>query len=157
MTFSIFFFLTWLVISIFAVMQKKLSLVENTFVFLVILVVSINFSWIIADELKLITLPKEKLPYTAYLMNRSIIIPVLVLIQLNICMARDAFFWKAGSILTAVLLLTGINYLMTALNISSYTNWNPGFDAIYFLLLNLTALIAYSIIDRASEKAVNHT
>lgn len=157
MAFSIFFFLAWLIISIFAVMRKRLSLVENTFVFLIILIVSINFSWIISDELKLITITKEKLPYTAYLLHRSIIIPVLLLIQLNISVARDSFGWKAIIILSAVLLLTVANYLMTALNIAAYTNWNFGFDAIYFFLLNLVALLAYSIIERASEKVVNHT
>ncbi|WP_010531410.1 hypothetical protein [Lentibacillus jeotgali] len=157
MAFPIFFFLTWLVGSIFAVMRKKLSLVENTFVFLIILIVSINFSWIIADELKLITVTKQTLPHTAYLINRSVIIPVLILIQLNISMARDSFGWKTMMVLFSVLLLTGVNYLMTALNMVTYTNWNLGFDAIYFLLLNLAAFLAYRIMEKASEKAVNQT
>ncbi|RYG72512.1 hypothetical protein EU245_09920 [Lentibacillus lipolyticus] len=157
MAFSIFFFLAWLFVSIFTVMQKRLTLVENTFVFLIILVVSINFSWIIGDELKWITIKKEALPYTAYLLNRSIIIPVLLLIQLNISMARDSIGWKIITILSTVVVLTGANYLLTVLNVATYKNWNPGFDAIYFIFLSLVAFLFYKIIENASEKVVNHT
>ncbi|SFD43841.1 hypothetical protein SAMN05216238_101339 [Lentibacillus persicus] len=157
MAFAIFFFLAWFFISLFAVMQKRLSIVENTFVFLIILIISINFSWIVGDELKLIKQPEEPLPYIAYLLNRSIIIPVLILIQLKVFVRYDTFLWKTASILVAVLMLTDINYLLTALNVAEYTHWHSAFDAIYFLLLNLAALFAYRMINRASEKAVNST
>lgn len=84
MGFVTFFFLTWLFVLIFAFIRKKLTIVENTLVFLIILIVSINFSWIIIDEMKLITLTKNGFDYTGYLLNRSIIIPILLLIQLNL-------------------------------------------------------------------------
>ncbi|QKY70707.1 hypothetical protein [Lentibacillus sp. CBA3610] len=157
MAFSIFFVLTWLAVFTFGVIQKKLSLVENTFVFLITLIVSINFSWIVMNELELIKRTEETLPYTASLLNRSIIIPVLLLIQLNMSMARDSFLWKTVVMLSAVLVLVGLSYLMTALNITDNTDWNLGLDAIYFFLLNLIAYFAYWVMESVSEKAVNQS
>lgn len=63
MGFVVFFFLTWLFVSIFAAMPKKLTFVENTLVYLVILIVSINFSWIVIEELKLMSLTKNGFNY----------------------------------------------------------------------------------------------
>ncbi|MFD1361253.1 hypothetical protein [Lentibacillus salinarum] len=157
MAFPIFFFLAWLVTFLFGVMPKKLSLVEYTFVFLIGLIVSINFSWVTVNELEVIKRTEEALPYTAYLLNRSIIIPMLLLIQLNMSMLRDTFLWKTVTILSIVLILVGVSYLMTALDMTAHTHWNLGFDAIYFFLLNLVALLAYCIMEGVSEKAVNHT
>ncbi|MEY2191982.1 hypothetical protein AB7942_04485 [Neobacillus sp. BF23-41] len=80
----VFFFLAWLVVSLFAVIKKKLTFAENSLIFLVILIVSINISWIVIEELKLIKRTQESLEYTAYLLNRSVITPFLILIQVNL-------------------------------------------------------------------------
>lgn len=84
MGFVVFFFVAWLVVSIFSLIKKKLSIIENTFVFLIILILSINFSWIVIEEWKLISLSKKGFEYTGYLLNRSVILPMLILIQINL-------------------------------------------------------------------------
>ncbi|HYK73133.1 MAG TPA: hypothetical protein VEV44_08430, partial [Pseudoneobacillus sp.] len=84
MGFVVYFFVAWLVISIFTIIKKRLSIVENTLVFLIILILSINFSWIVNEELKLVTISKKGLDYTAFLLNRSIIIPIMIVIHVNL-------------------------------------------------------------------------
>lgn len=157
MGFVVFFILTWLVVSIYTIIQKELTIVENTFVFLIVLVVSINFSWIIGDELKLITYTEKGLPYTGYLLNRSIIIPVLILIHLNFLMKRETYLMKSMILLSSVLLLVGISFLSTSLNITEFPKWNLGYEAIYYLCLNLIAIIACKVIERIPKNAVKHT
>src|SRR4051812_32967080 len=83
MGFAFYFFISWLITVIFTVMKKRLTFVENSFVFLLMLIISINFSWIISAELKLVILSKEPLDYTAFMINRSIGIPFIIVVTIN--------------------------------------------------------------------------
>ncbi|MGP4108660.1 hypothetical protein [Virgibacillus sp. L01] len=153
----IFFFITWLAVFMYCLMQKELTLVESTFVFLIVLVVSINFSWIIMEELKLIKLTEKGLPYTAFLLNRSIIIPILILMQLNFLVKSESHLMKTAILFSSVLALVGVSFLSSSLNITEFTKWNLGYEAIYYLCLNLIGMIALKIMKSIPMNAVNHS
>lgn len=157
MEFVIFFFITWLAVFIYGLMQKELTVVESTFVFLIILVVSINFSWIVIEELKLIKLTEKGLPYTAFLLSRSIIIPILILIQLNFLVKSESYLIKSVTLFSSVLALVGISFISSSLNITEFTKWNLGYEAIYYLCLNLIGMIALKVMKSIPMNAVNHS
>ncbi|MFD1173052.1 hypothetical protein [Oceanobacillus picturae] len=148
MELAVFFFLSWLAISIFTVINKDLNIVKNTFIFLIILIVSINFSWVINDELKLITLKEKWVPYTAYLLNRSLLIPILVLLQVNLFIKTHSYIKKGIILVSSVIILLMISFISTRLNIIEFKEWNLWLEAIYLLCLNLVGLISYTLFNK---------
>ncbi|TKC19225.1 hypothetical protein [Robertmurraya kyonggiensis] len=154
MEFVVYFFLVWLFVAIFAVIHKRLNIVENTFVYLVILIISINYSWFVIDEFNLISLSEKKAPYLAYLLNRSVGIPILSLIFVNVYTRTPTLIQKAMLFVSSVIILVGIASLSTALKIITFLQWNYWFDFIYYFLLMICAIGAYKIIHRVMRGVV---
>ncbi|WEG14708.1 hypothetical protein PU629_10315 [Pullulanibacillus sp. KACC 23026] len=150
---AVFFFMTWLVCTLFAIIQKKLSIVENTFIFLFLLVININFSWIIAEEMKRIKLPTNGMDYTAYLLNRSVIIPILGLILLNIASCK---IYSKTLITFAVVL--GVSFCSGLISeyfkITHYTRWDLRYDLLYYFVLYLVTYYVYKWFKKVSYNEV---
>ncbi|QGQ44563.1 hypothetical protein [Metabacillus sediminilitoris] len=157
MGFVIFFFISWLIATILAVIQKKLSLAENTFVFLIILIFNINFSWIVVEELKLITYSKDGFDYTAFLLNRSVMIPLLLVILVNLFQFRKSTMNRIILILVTEAILLCFSILSTYFKITEYTSWNYLYDAIYYLFLQLIAVFSYKLFVRNSQNVVSES
>ncbi|WP_456273692.1 hypothetical protein [Bacillus sp. AK031] len=157
MGFTVFFFLTWLVISIFAVVSSMKKIVENTFTYFITLTLSINFSWIIIDEMNLISLTEKGMPYTAYLLNRSIIIPLTVLIYVLFILKSDSWSKKIMISIISVITLVAISFASTSLDILTYKRWNLGFDALYYLLLIFASALSYKLISKITRNVVSES
>lgn len=142
MSFVLFFVLTWLVISIFTVLRKKLNLIENTLLFLFILLISINFSWIIIDELKLISITQKGLPYTAYLFNRSIIIPTLILLILNLIHRSENTKKKLIVVFSGTFIYLCISFLSNRIEVTQLQRWSLLYEGLYFLFLTGISFLA---------------
>ncbi|AEI39690.1 hypothetical protein [Paenibacillus mucilaginosus] len=139
MGFAFFFFVAWMAISVFGFMKKRLTLVENTVLLLLIIVISIHWSWIIFEELKLVEISKEPINYTTFLIHRSITIPLMVVIAINF-VKRSASMSKA--LLTAglsVLLLVVLVLIGRFVGITHTVHWNLIYDVVYFALLHVIA------------------
>lgn len=156
MEFVIFFFISWLVISLYGVSTKILNIIESTFIFLFILIVSINFSWIVIDELNLITVTEKGLPYSAFLLNRSIIIPFIILIHLNFLVKSKKTFQKIILLFTSVIILVSFNVLSINLNVIEYNGWSLWYDSVYFLCLGLLSILAYQLFNKISKGVVRN-
>ncbi|KHF40609.1 hypothetical protein [Halalkalibacter okhensis] len=140
---TLFFLLAYLISSLFLVMKKKLNIIENSFSFLLFLIININFSWIVFEELKLVTVTDEIVNYTAFLLNRSLIIPLLLLVYINFFQTwkntvRRIFLTICS--LGIMLLLSGLSIFF---DILTYVNWNLGYDVIYFSILHVIAYYTY--------------
>lgn len=156
MELAVFFFLSWLGISLFTVIHKELDIVENTFIFLVILIISIHFSWIINDEWRLITVQEKWLPYTVYLLNRSILIPILILLHLNLFIKNRSHAKKAIILISSVSILLIISFISTRLNIVEFNKWSFWLESIYYLCLNLIALFSFTLFHKTSKEVARH-
>ncbi|UCZ54885.1 hypothetical protein LGQ02_09130 [Bacillus shivajii] len=154
---TIFFFASWLVCVAFAVMPKKLSLVENTFVYLIILIVSINFSWIIIEEFKFITLTEDGLDYTAHILNRSVILPMLIIMQLNLIQKSNSVAKSVVIVISTVAIMLGLSFLSTQLNITTHEKWNFGYEVIYFLTLHLIGYYVLKAFRKIAYSEVKNT
>ena len=157
MGFAIFFFLAWLIIGTFFMIRKELSIVENTLIFLISLIVIINFSWISTEEMKMINLTKSSINYTAYIFNRSIILPLLLLLQLNILLKSKTFTKKVLIIFTSLMVMLGLSVLSTYFNITNYIKWNLFYDGIYYLILQLIAYYSYRLFKKVNKNVVGYS
>ncbi|UOR13357.1 hypothetical protein [Halobacillus amylolyticus] len=157
MGFAVFFFVAWLITALFFVTQKKLSITENTFVFMFILVISINWTWIIYEGLKYIKITEQPMNYTAFLFFRSLIIPMLLVMQLNMIHKTKTF---ARSVLIAMVSI-GILLLLTGLSLyfdlTKYVKWNIGYDILYFSALHLIAYYSHQIFRKITYREVSYS
>lgn len=156
MGFSIFFLLTWLFCAGFIVIKKQLSIIENTAVYLIILILNINFAWIVNEELKFVTVTKVGIDYVPFLLNRSILIPLILLVYLNLLLRIDKSSYKAVVLTVAsVSIMLGLSFLTTFFKVTEYTKWTHGYDMIFFLLLHLIAFYTYRLFRQISNKVVH--
>ncbi|MBT2655777.1 hypothetical protein J7E81_11105 [Bacillus sp. ISL-18] len=151
MGFAFYFFVAWLITVIVAVMKKRLTFVENAFVFLLILIISINFSWIISSELKLVKLSTDPLDYTAFMINRSIGIPFSVVVTLNLMKSVDSigkslFIMICSIIIQVILVKLGTNF-----DVTNRENWNILYDIIYFTLLHVFAVYSLKLFQKLKQ------
>lgn len=152
--FVFFFFVSWLVTVLFSVMKKSLSFVENIFVYLIILIVSVNWSWIIFEEFKFLELSRQPLDYTAFLINRSISIPLIIVITLNAVRSANvngkAYLYVGLSTVILLVLVKIGNFL----NITKLNNWNTMYDVLYFLSLHLIAYFSLQMFRKLKKEEV---
>ncbi|MFC0560883.1 hypothetical protein [Halalkalibacter alkalisediminis] len=157
MGFAFFFFLSYLIVSMFIVMRKKLNIVENTFVFLLILFVNINVSWIIFEELDLLTVTEDAMKYVGFLLNRSMILPMIIVVYLNLVNRSLKMFKKVLITIisiSTVIIFSGISILF---DLITYVNWNFIYDAIYFGALHLLAFYAQKLFRKFTFHEVNYS
>jgi len=151
MGFAFYFFVSWLITVIFTVMKKRLTFVENSLVFLLMLIISINFSWIISAELKLVTLSKEPLDYTAFMINRSIGIPFIILVTLNLMKSVNSIGKSLIIMVCSILIQVILVKLGTNFDVTNRENWNILYDIIYFVLLYLFAVYSLKFFQKLKQ------
>lgn len=157
MGFSVFFFVAWLVSVIFAVIQKKISLLENTFIILIILIINVNWSWIIFEEFKFIKITNEPINYTAFLLHRSITIPLILVTQLNFLLHSKSRVKSLLTILGSISLLALMSTLSLYYNITHFTRWNFAYEILYFIALHLIAYYSYKLFRKFVIREVKFT
>ncbi|WP_309122209.1 hypothetical protein [Paenibacillus sp.] len=135
MGFVVMFVASWLAIFIFYLLQERLTILENAFVFLVALTLVINVSWIVTEELKLVEITKDGLAYTGYLLNRSIGAPMIFVIVMTAVFRANAAWTALASAAAALAALVALNGAALYLDILRYPKWNLGYDALLFAAL----------------------
>ncbi|MGP4073501.1 hypothetical protein ACTWQB_13200 [Piscibacillus sp. B03] len=150
----VFFTISWFVVALYFVMDKKINILDGTFVYLITLIIAINFSWIVIEELKLITLTEKGQPYMAYIFKRSIITPTVALICLALVLRTRNTFFQVSSIILSVAFLTFTNYLLVPLNVATYNNWNIAYDVLYFIGIIGLSLMSYYLFHKITKNAV---
>ncbi|PFN98685.1 hypothetical protein COJ85_20120 [Bacillus sp. AFS076308] len=136
MAFSITFFIAWICITAFYAMKKPYSKWENSALLFCLFIVNVNWSWITVDELKFITYSKDPLDFSAYIINRSIIIPMLVMIGINRISRSKTVLMKVVGMFISSFVLILIKIVLLRLGAISFHRWNLFYDYVYFLLLH---------------------
>jgi len=135
--FAIIFFASWLITALFVVMKKKLSFIENSFVILFALIISINWSWFIYEEWKLVEISSQPLNHTAFLISRSITIPLIIVTTMNLLDAASSAVKSFMIILFSVFILALLVVISNYFNITNAIRWNFIYDILYLISLNL--------------------
>ncbi|MCS0671759.1 hypothetical protein [Cytobacillus firmus] len=155
MGFVLIVFLAWLVLMLFTSMNKKLTFIENTFVYLVALVININFTWIVYEELNMAKISQQILDNSAFLIHRSITLPLTVAITLNLFRTAPSFGSKVFKTILSVLFLVLAVVIARYFDIVDYRKWNIGYEIIYLFLLHLVVQSLLKYFGQLKTRGVN--
>ena len=133
--FVITFAAAWLAMFIVYGMNKKLSVLENTFVYLVVLILGINIAWIVASELKLTTITKDAVLYAGFILYRSVLTPLIYVILMNVMFRARTVALRLLYAGGALILMLALESLMMAYEIIRYVQWSLWHEAIEAALL----------------------
>jgi len=139
MGFVVMFAAAWLAVFVLYSMNKSLSVLENAFVFLIVLTLGINISWIVAEEFKLIALTKNGLLYSGFIIFRSVVVPLLLVIAMNVIFKYKSAWGVVFAVAGTLAVFLALNGAALFYKIHRYERWNIGYDALVFL--SLTAVV----------------
>lgn len=143
MAFAVYFFIGWLSIVCFFIQKKKYSVVENTVLFLCVLIVNLNWTWLIYEEFGLITYSHNPWNFVAYLIKRSIIIPLIVLICLNFGRKQFSLLKNLMHIIVSALVILGLTNVSHFLKVTTVKHWSIFYDFVYYILLHVLGLVIH--------------
>ncbi|MDF2036156.1 hypothetical protein P2R12_04020 [Cytobacillus oceanisediminis] len=147
--------LAWLVLMLFTSMNKKLTFIENTFVYLVALVIHINFTWIVYEELNMAKISQQILDNSAFIIHRSITLPLTVAITLNLFRTAPSFGSKLFKTTLSVFFLVVAVVIALYFDIVEYKKWNIGYEIIYLILLHLVVHYLLKHFGQLKTRGVN--
>jgi hypothetical protein len=155
MGFVIVFVVAWFAVFIFYSMDKGLSILENGFVYLIILTIGINTSWIVAEELKLMELTKNGLLYAGYILYRSIVIPMIYVIMFNAIYKAKSTSITLVSMGVVLGIILGMNGLLRFYDIWNYKQWNIFYDIIQIILMQAVSFALLKLYRRTIQRGGN--
>jgi hypothetical protein len=147
--FVVFFFAAWLAVFVFCTMVKSLSPIENTFIFLVVLILYINVAWIVIDELKYIRVAADGLNYTAYLIYRTLLVPTIFVILFNVFYRRRSIEYGLLAAVLCIGAVLALNGLARGYGILAYKRWNIIYDGVLLVFLQIGMFYVHRMFRRA--------
>lgn len=148
MGFVVIFSATWLAVLAFYMMNKSLSFMDNTVVLLMALILGVNLSWLIIEEFQWVQLTKDPPLYTGYLLNRTLLQPLILVLWINYMVLKkttEAYFFAT---LACTGLLLGFNSLAEYYQIYRYVQWNVLYDFLSVVLLQGSPLLVYRLASK---------
>lgn len=155
MGFVLLVFLAWLVLMLFTSMNKKLTFIENTFVYLAAMVIHINFTWIVYEELNMANISQQILNNSAFLIHRSITLPITLAITLNLVRTGDSLGSKFFKMAVSVVFLVSAVMIGRYFEIVDFKKWNIGYEIIYLFLLHLVVQFLLKYFGQLKTRGVN--
>ncbi|MBG9451461.1 hypothetical protein ABE67_19825 [Cytobacillus firmus] len=155
MGFVLLVFLAWLVLVLFTSMNKKLTFIENTFVYLSAMVIHINYTWIVYEELDVAHISQQILNNSAFLIHRSITLPITLAITLNLIRTGDSLGSKFIKVAVSVAFLVSAVMIARCFGIVDYKKWNIGYEIIYLFLLHLVVQFLLKYFGQLKTRGVN--
>lgn len=133
MALAFYFFFGWLGIYTFFICKRNLSIVENIILYLLILIIHINWNWLIFEEFAFLKYSHDSSKYISILINRSIVTPLIILICFNIIPKGAPIIIRTICYLCTSLLLTIFVKFSIFFNAISILDWDLGYDFLYFM------------------------
>ncbi|MCM3708746.1 hypothetical protein M3205_24190 [Cytobacillus firmus] len=155
MGFVLLIFLAWLVIMFFTSMNKKLTFIENTFVYLAAMVIHINYTWIVYEELNMADISQQILNNSAFLIHRSITLPITLAITLNLVRTSPSLGSKLIKVAVSVAVLASEVLIAKHFEIVEFKNWNIVYEIIYLFLLHLVVQFLLKYFGQLKTRGVN--
>jgi hypothetical protein len=149
MGFVVIFVVAWIAVFIFYSMNKSLSILENGFVYLIILTIGINISWVVSEELKLVVLTKDGLLYAGFILYRSILIPMIYAIMFNAIYKAKSTSTTLVSMGVVLVIILALNGVLRFYDVWSYKNWNIFYDILQIVLMQAIGFATLKLYRRA--------
>ncbi|MCZ8519635.1 hypothetical protein [Paenibacillus caseinilyticus] len=115
------------------------------------MIISVNGSWILFEEMKWLQVSQQPIDYTSFLIHRSISIPLLVVIAINLLRRTKSLWTSLLIVFVSVTLLVAFGMMGRFFHITKIVHWNAIFDALYFVMLHLIAYYAFKFFHRIHQ------
>jgi hypothetical protein len=135
--FSGYFALSWLFLSFFTLLPDKIRKQENYFIYFTSTSLHISLIFVISDSLKWLKMGKDIPLFLSEILYCIVIFPLTVLLCIHYLNKAKSAFSAAGVAAVFVLLNIILDYAGLRFKLFTFTTWNFGFTALYFLLMLL--------------------
>ncbi|QOR64765.1 hypothetical protein IM538_12940 [Cytobacillus suaedae] len=156
MALAVYVIITWLVILCFTLLPKKLSFIENSFVFLIMSIIIKNSFTIVGLNLKWIESNKEPEIFLAYFLYRTIIYPFALLFLVNIVNTSNRSLPKYLTTISVIFFIFLVEILGEKLNIYTYNEWNNWYSITEIILFAYLSFLATKFIRYFSQRKYHH-
>jgi hypothetical protein len=114
----------WLLLTIWTTYPKKLSRRECVFLFMVILDINISVSWILGYELGKIEISKQTSAYLMYVVYRSVLVPLLPVLCINLLLICRTFLQKTLPVAGYLVAIWGLETLCIRYKAFTFPDFN---------------------------------
>jgi hypothetical protein len=132
--------------------KKKLTVLQNSIIFMVLTMVTTNFITIVVLNLKLVKTTENPFLFIVIPLYRDLIVPLLVLIFVNAFFTSSTLRVKTFYILSIFVYLNLIEALFIYFGVLEYIKWNFFFAAIVNFTYLLIGLGLAKIVLIANQK-----
>ncbi|WP_248929589.1 hypothetical protein [Paenibacillus hamazuiensis] len=154
MGFVLFFALTWATVFVLYSMRKGLTAVESIFIFLLVMILSINFSWIVIEELYYVQTSGDPLKYAAFMLERSVLIPIVFTIMFNYIYDKKSTEHTLLAVALGMGEVLGSFAIARYFQILYYVRWNLIYDAVVFLAMLFITFYAHKLLRKSMNVEV---
>lgn len=143
---SIFVSITLFSIAYFVTMKNKLHRQINTFLFLLISSININFFIVIGENFKKMKLTQDIDKYLSFLLYRNILIPLSILIGIHFFVRSDLTHKRVLVTFVTVGSLYVLEVICQKLHFFQWKQWSEFYSIVYYFLLFIVAAISVLLI-----------
>ncbi|MEH7108063.1 hypothetical protein [Bacillus sp. JJ1764] len=129
-------------------------MIEFAFVFLIIVIITRNEYSILGVNVNYIKLPQEKDLFIAFVLYRSLIYPIILILFVNGFMASRHLGRRSFFFLLSFSLLLLAEFLSIRLGLIEYIKWNFMFHSLFILFLISTASLSYFYMNYLLKRVI---
>jgi hypothetical protein len=129
--------IAFIVSYIFFFINKELSFLQNSILFMLVAIMTRNYITIMSMELELIKTTEDPFLFLFLLIGREIITPLLILIFVNTFLLFRRKLNQVFISIATIGFMEGLDYLYIHFKVISYIKWNLG----YALSVNIAYLL----------------
>lgn len=156
MALAVYVIITWFVILCFTLLPRKLTFIENSFIFLIMSIIIKNSFTIVGLNLKWIESNKEPEVFLAYFLYRTIIYPFALLFLVNIAFTSNRSLAKVLTTISVISFIFLVEILGEKLNIYTYNEWNNWYSITEIVLFSLITFGVTKFIRYINQRKYHH-
>lgn len=153
MAFALMIFITWVIISVYFLVPKRLNVQENILLFLFYTIIIINIFTILDLNLKIIQHNNQPELFIGFWLHRNIIIPILLIVFVNFISSSMNRIKKFMATFLIFCVLYLIELLTFWIGIETSSRWNIYLSsAIIKVVLMLLAFFIMKLVTKLPER-----
>lgn len=152
---TLYLITTWLLLNILYFIPKNNLYIESAFVFMVIAIITRNEYTILALDLDYIILTKKSDLFIAFILYRSLIYPIIMVIFISIFTSMKKAIGKTLVVLAAFSILFLAEFLALKIHLVQYVKWNLFFHSIFIGLIILTAYLSFYLMNSSIKRVIH--
>jgi hypothetical protein len=132
MSVAILALLGWLVLIVFAIVPKRLTLTEMVFLYFVIGILTITLFTILDTNVQWATVSRSVEGSFAMYICRFVVIPLLILLSVIVLHSHMKAKWRWAIVAVILLVLCGADRIYLWTGILTYIKWNEFYSALMY-------------------------